>query len=192
MSEMASQITNHKIVYSTVYSGTDQRKHQSSVSLALCAGNSPVTGEFPAQMANNLENVSIWWCHHALCLYMTGPENLSLWRPPTDVLESNGAMPSAGSLLNEELYMLTSKFLHLSVNLYHLHGNKNGNLIMMTALVFTGDVEACLQRLQWILGLSTRWPFHFNKSDGIIQKFSRNLTTLTFNSLWPSNTISIG
>ena len=32
---MASQITSHTIVYSTVYSGTDQRKHQSSVSLAF-------------------------------------------------------------------------------------------------------------------------------------------------------------
>ena len=27
----------------------------------LCVGNSPVTGEFPAQMASNAENVSIWW-----------------------------------------------------------------------------------------------------------------------------------
>ena len=32
----------------------------------LCAGNSPVTGEFPAQMASNAENVSIWWRHHAV------------------------------------------------------------------------------------------------------------------------------
>ena len=31
----------------------------------LCTGNSPVTGEFPAQMASNAENVSIWWRHHA-------------------------------------------------------------------------------------------------------------------------------
>ena len=30
----------------------------------LCAGNSPMTGEFPAQMASNAENVSIWWRHH--------------------------------------------------------------------------------------------------------------------------------
>ena len=30
----------------------------------LCAGNSPVTGEFPTQMASNVENVSIWWRHH--------------------------------------------------------------------------------------------------------------------------------
>ena len=30
----------------------------------LCAGNSPVTGEFPAQRASNAENFSIWWRHH--------------------------------------------------------------------------------------------------------------------------------
>ena len=34
----------------------------------LCAGNSPVSGEFPAQKASNAENVSIWWRHHALFL----------------------------------------------------------------------------------------------------------------------------
>ena len=32
----------------------------------LCAGNSPGTGEFPAQMASNAENVSIWWRHHEI------------------------------------------------------------------------------------------------------------------------------
>ena len=31
----------------------------------LCVGNSPVTCEFPAQMASKAENVSIWWRHHA-------------------------------------------------------------------------------------------------------------------------------
>ena len=30
----------------------------------LCAGNSPVTGEFHTQRASNAENVSIWWRHH--------------------------------------------------------------------------------------------------------------------------------
>ena len=32
----------------------------------LCGGNSPETGEFPAQRASNAENVSIWWRHHVL------------------------------------------------------------------------------------------------------------------------------
>ena len=31
----------------------------------LCEGNSPGTGEFPAQMASKAENVSIWWRHQA-------------------------------------------------------------------------------------------------------------------------------
>ena len=32
----------------------------------LCAGNSPLTGKFPVQMASNAENVSIWWRHHEM------------------------------------------------------------------------------------------------------------------------------
>ena len=35
----------------------------------LCAGSSPVTGEFLAQMASNTENVSIWWSHHMYVCY---------------------------------------------------------------------------------------------------------------------------
>ena len=35
----------------------------------LCAGNSTVTGEFPAQMASNTENASIWWRHHGVYSY---------------------------------------------------------------------------------------------------------------------------
>ena len=53
---MASQITSLTIVNSTVYSGADQRKHQSPASLAFGRG---ITGEVPAQMASNTENISI-------------------------------------------------------------------------------------------------------------------------------------
>ena len=38
MGAIASKITSLTIVYSTVYSGEDQRKHQSSVSLAFVRG----------------------------------------------------------------------------------------------------------------------------------------------------------
>ena len=57
MSRMGSQITSLMILYSTVNSGTDQRKHQRSASMAFVRG-------IPAQMASNTENVSIWWRHH--------------------------------------------------------------------------------------------------------------------------------
>ena len=41
MTTMASQITSLTVVYSSIYSAADQRKHQSSALLAFCAGNSP-------------------------------------------------------------------------------------------------------------------------------------------------------
>ena len=47
-------VSNHQ-PYSTVYSGADQRKQQSSASLAFVRGN---------HRASNAENVSIWWRHH--------------------------------------------------------------------------------------------------------------------------------
>ena len=56
MGTMASQITNLTIVYSTVYSGEDQRKHQSSASLAFMLGihrwlmNSPHKGPVTRNM----------------------------------------------------------------------------------------------------------------------------------------------
>ena len=38
----------------------------------LCARNSPGTGEFPAQMTSNAENVSIWWRHHDKAAHFDG------------------------------------------------------------------------------------------------------------------------
>ena len=64
MSTMASQITRLTIVYSTIYSGANQRKYQRSASLAFVRGIHRMTSEFPAQSASNAENVSIRWRHH--------------------------------------------------------------------------------------------------------------------------------
>ena len=68
MGTMASRITSPTIVYSTVCSCADQRKHQRSASLDF-VGNSPRTDEFPTQRASNTENVSIWWRHHGLLVW---------------------------------------------------------------------------------------------------------------------------
>ena len=37
----------------------------------LCAGNSPETGEFPAQWASNAENFSFWWRHHVFSFFIS-------------------------------------------------------------------------------------------------------------------------
>ena len=60
MNAIPSLITGVSIVYSTVCSGADQRKNQSSAS--------PVTDEFPTQRVSNAEKVSIWWRHHGFPL----------------------------------------------------------------------------------------------------------------------------
>ena len=45
----------------------------------LCAGNSLVTGEFPAQRASNVENVSIWRLHHADTSFAISPCICAKW-----------------------------------------------------------------------------------------------------------------
>ena len=42
----------------------------------LCVGNSPVTGEFPAQTASNAENVSISWRHLDYSSFSTYGKNV--------------------------------------------------------------------------------------------------------------------
>ena len=51
----------------------------------LCAGNSPVTGEFPAQKASNVENVSIWWRHYVNAQQHVFLQRLRLWAGETFV-----------------------------------------------------------------------------------------------------------
>ena len=64
MGSMASQITSLAIVYLGVFFGRRWMKASKFRVTGLFAGNSQGTGEFPAQMASNVENVSIWWRHH--------------------------------------------------------------------------------------------------------------------------------
>ena len=59
MGAIASLITSLSIVYSTVYSDADQRKNIKAPRHWSLCGEFTGTGEFPAQMARNAENVSI-------------------------------------------------------------------------------------------------------------------------------------
>ena len=61
MGEMASQFTSLPI--NRVFKRRSKKTSQLRVP-GLCEGTSPGTGEFPAQMASNAENVSIWSRHH--------------------------------------------------------------------------------------------------------------------------------
>ena len=63
-STMTSQITSLTIVLLNRLFRRRSKKTSKLCVTGLCAGNSPVTGEFPAQRASNADNGSIWWHHH--------------------------------------------------------------------------------------------------------------------------------
>ena len=89
--ELASQITTHCLLNRLL-----ERRSKKTSKLrvtGLCAGNSPVTGEFPAQMASNAENISIWWRHHVcvpnhLVPHCTDLSDIVSNSPPNMVIEA--------------------------------------------------------------------------------------------------------
>ena len=60
-----SKYRRHNCLLSRLFRRRSKKTSKLRVT-GLCARNSSVTGEFPAQRASNVENVSIWWRHHAV------------------------------------------------------------------------------------------------------------------------------
>ena len=79
MTAMMSHVTCVSIVCLTVCSDADQRKHQSSTSLAFVRG-------FPSQRTNNTENVSIWWRNHVSIMPTV---YTSMWHGHWSILSQN-------------------------------------------------------------------------------------------------------
>ena len=68
-------VSNHQL-YDCVLKHLFRRRSKKTSKLCvtgLCEGNSPVTGEFPTQRANNVENVSIQWRHHIVYSLLKHP-----------------------------------------------------------------------------------------------------------------------
>ena len=64
----------HNCIFNCLFSRRSKKTPRLRVT-GLCVGNSPMTGEFPAQMASNEDNVSIWWRHHVLCKFCLISQN---------------------------------------------------------------------------------------------------------------------
>ena len=60
-----SNHTPHDWLLNRLFRRRSKKTSKLSVT-GLCEGNSPVTGEFPAQRTSNAKNVSIWWRHHVM------------------------------------------------------------------------------------------------------------------------------
>ena len=73
----------------------------------LFVPNSPVTGEFPAQRASSVENVSIWWRHHVVGQYPWRVRKRA-WELALELLQSLGyeVFPYIGNetFLDERLH----------------------------------------------------------------------------------------
>ena len=77
----------------------------------LCVGNSPVTGEFPAQRASNAERFSIWWRHHVfqrstVATIYSAMKRLNkwkclIWRKHTTCKSANGTQYTHASVVND-------------------------------------------------------------------------------------------
>ena len=72
----------------------------------LCEGNLPVTGEFPAQMTSNAENVSIWWRLHVGELSSLSSHSNSFEDRASDETKVFGKTPqSLVSMFSNRIYL---------------------------------------------------------------------------------------
>ena len=128
---VASEITSLTIVYSTVYSDTDQRKHQSPASLAIVRGIQmfPFDDVAMYRVCIPFPCVSIWYLHSAELI--AGPEDNNFialpyqWAP--QIVNIDGSQKVALFWGN------TVKFSHPGANVitnkppnHFIYGSMNG------------------------------------------------------------------
>ena len=63
--DVVSNHQPHDCLLNCLFRRTSKKTSKLRVT-GLCVGNSPGTGEFPAQMASYAEKISILWRHHAM------------------------------------------------------------------------------------------------------------------------------
>ena len=118
MGAMASQIISITIVYSTVYSGADHRKHQSSAPLAFVRGinpspvNSPTNGQSRGK------------CFHLMtssCEYICAPKTASPCRPNT--------MIPTTTIVSVNFFLISKLFISMNwFTGYHTDDSHNANI----------------------------------------------------------------
>ena len=168
MTTIASQITSLMIVYSTVYSGADQSKHQSSASLAFVWGihrgpvNSPhkwpVTRKmFPFDdVIMWLNGFKPWWRHEmeTLSTLLTLGKDIP---PITDVFPSEGAVTLGIHVVFDVAW--TNKWTNCwgAGDLGHYDGHVT-SLASFMSNVFGIMVASAYQCMWWLLwDIRARW-----------------------------------
>ena len=106
----------------------------------LCAGNSPGTGEFSAQMASYAENVSIWWRHHGPMKY--NPELRWI------LSKMHEHYVTCNSRVNMRLWMFKQRFryiemIKLNQSLWKVYGIST-RMPLVTLFILKIDLYQCM------------------------------------------------
>ena len=138
----------------------------------LCAGNSPGTGEFPAQMASNAENVSIWWRHHESirqpCYWPSPPAKfwfrhqtlLTHWGRDKMAAISQTILSNAFSWMKILEFRLKFHWsLFLRVQLTVMAWRRPGDKPLSEPMMVRSLTHICVTRPQWVNSSlpSPRW-----------------------------------
>ena len=119
MSSMASQITSLTIVYSIVYSGTDQRKHQNSASLVFVQGihrepvNSPHKWSVTRKMFPFDDVIMQWWPRGMSLLLIKVKDILTVFRKKPYYFQKKGLFVN---LITKSASILFFKVVNFSWN----------------------------------------------------------------------------
>ena len=100
-------------LFTQPYWGADQENSKASRHWPLC-GNSPVTGEFPAQIASNAENVSIWWRHHV----ESSIADLSLYQSSVFVNRANRSTDVTSANTLNDMLSVSIEFISVFMGLW--------------------------------------------------------------------------
>ena len=176
MSVIVSQITSITIVYSTVYSGADQRKHESSASLAFVGGihrgpvNSlhkwPVTRKmFPFDDVIMFYGVGSTWLYWTLSLH---------------VFQSSGSMPARPHVLTSVLTHSDHTFQGIPLFLMMLFRYLSIKMIPVSVFLFFAMLKGYFTEDLWAQN-ANKLQFVGLSKENLLKQFIRMSPSLIRN-----------
>ena len=144
MSAMASHITSLAIVYSTLYTGADQRKHRSSALLAFARGihrgqvNSPQKGPVTRKCFHLM--TSSWWWQPIMYENIILPKEYVAWQTwvlSISCLLTYNQVNATPLKIEYALYEVTI------ANLYTTHKILHFVIVQLTSVWYTEQVHYC-------------------------------------------------
>ena len=167
------------MVCSKAQRGKQQRHHHSSVLLALCAGNPPVTNGFPAKRASTMESVSISWRLHnkiSKCCKQDCKNPVNHIQPECTLNIFVLFYPQAIVfwVFRRAIWSMKRVVIsHQHVSYFHIHGWKQSispevhfgvsYIACWVAIkVLTGSVNECQDSQKWVRSLCQLWYIPWN------------------------------